>query len=1016
MRAPPSGGYDVLCGWPLRVGDCSRRFSSSITAMRLPISRLRLRLAAAALVVGVFAACDNSPFEPRGEGERVPIGVVIEGEARTDSLRWYSFGGSPNQPFVVFLEALQGGVYLAVYDSTHGFRTADLVAFAGGPALDQNPSNTFGTPAGTVYRVSVQATAPGPTARFRFKVYAINTTAEKVPDVFSFGDTVNGESIDPMVDLDWFHADGVAGQEIVTVVEAQGPAGSGSVGLNVIDQSTNQFLGYVFADAGTANRLTTGRMRLTGTHDYLFAFGSVTSNTYPRYRGPYRFWTYVINRAPEHRAAAIPFNTEIADERIDREGDVDEFTFQANAGDAFNAFVQAPRAFQVEVALVGGAAFAAGTAVPADTALFAHPTGRFSVAQTGTYVVRILGSGSHQVADTGQYRFYLYAINHSPEHVAAAIVPGDTVSGEAIELPGDIDEFTFSGTVGEELNAFLHAQPGSPETVRLEVVDPGGTVLRIAQSVATDTSLLRQPTGRFALTNTGTYRLRVKGASDFLDHSRGPYRLFLYRVNRAPESVPATLAFGDSVSGEAIDVPGDVDEFRVTVPDSSGANLVVELVNPANGGLMLQLIDSASRQVIVMGGAPATGRGALGRMRLAPGKYIVRADGNPYEDHSVMQGGYRIWFYRFGFDPEVAADTFAIGDTVSGESIEPWGDDDQFHFYGLRGQHINLMAQGLSAPSSGAFQFFLMPPPGVPGYGAFLNSGTAAGALADHQTTRIDLLGTGWYTVDVSGVTGQFSERGPYRFVVQVIDPGPEHVSATLTAGDSVVSEPIDAPGDWDEFTLLGTPGQTMSVMFDGSDFTGLYLQVFDPATDDTLAWQPHQFRRIAGPFRIPASGQVKISVAQPAGFFRICYSSSCGLFSFAGPYRFHVLAVNRLPENVAPTFVVGDTVRGERLSPVGDVDEFTSTGTGEQLTLWDRLTATSSLDSALVLEVIDPATGTSLVGGNAAILGSSEFYSLGAFTVPASGTFIVRAHVYGEWGYAVGETTTYEFFVKRGP
>jgi len=988
--------------------------------------RLRLSLAAA-LVISAVLACENSPFEPKGEGERVPVGPVIQDSVQADSANWYSFEANPNELFVVYLEALHGQVLLAVYDSTHQQSfIATLSDTPGAPRLEENFTSTFGSSTGAIYRLFVRAIPSTTSARFRFKVYRINLSPEIAPASFMFGDTVSGETIDPKVDVDQFVAHGNAGEEIVAVAQTQGPAGSGSVALDVIDQARTTLFGYVFADAGTTTPLTTGRMRLPTSGDYLFTLGSVTSNTYPRYHGPYRFWTYVINRAPEHRSAAIPFDAPISGERIDREGDVDEFTFQATAGQRFNAFLQGPRAFQLEVAPPAGNPIAILTAQPNDTALLAHATGRFQTPQAGTYVVRVSGSGSHQVADTGAYRIYLYAVDPRPEHVAATIAPGDTVSGEDLAPAGDIDEFTFSGLPGEEYNAFLQAQSGSSDThLQLELVNPAGTVLRSAESVGSDTSLLRQVTGRFSIPSAGTYRLRVSGSQSYNNQDRGPYRLFLYRIDRKPEMSSGILAFGDSVNGESIDLPGDVDEFRVTVTDSSGANLAFALEDPPVGGsLTVQLVDSATGHVLASASAYSAGRTALGRMHLGPGKYLVRVDGNQYgneyADRSTLRGAYRLWFYRFGFGPEIAADTFAIGDTVSGESIEPWGDRDVFHFYGLRNQHVNIMVQGLSAPSAsnGVFDFFVIPPPGAAGYGAFINATPATAALEDRQTTRLDLPATGWYTVQVDGLNGPFDERGPYRFTVLPIDPGPEHVSSTLGAGDSVTTEPIDAPGDWDEFTLLGTPGQSMSVIFEGDVFTGLYLRVFDAATDDTLAWQPNQFHRIAGPFRIPASGQVKISVSQPAGFFRICYDATCsGLFNAVGPYRFRVVAVNPAPENTAAAYTVGDTVRGETIAPVGDIDEFTATGTpGEQLTLYDRLTTpTALLDSAVVIEVIDPATGVSLAGHGTAIFGSSQFYQVGTFTVPASGTFTLRARVYGEWGYAVG-LTAYEFFVKRGP
>src|SRR3989449_8423980 len=88
---------------------------------------------------------------------------------------------------------------------------ASVSANQGGPGLDDNATDNFGAPAGGVYRLSVSTFPAAATARFRFMVYEINTAPEKVPARFALGDTVAGETIDPMVDGDRFFAHGTAG-------------------------------------------------------------------------------------------------------------------------------------------------------------------------------------------------------------------------------------------------------------------------------------------------------------------------------------------------------------------------------------------------------------------------------------------------------------------------------------------------------------------------------------------------------------------------------------------------------------------------------------------------------------------------------------------------------------------------------------------------------------------------------------------------------------------------------------
>jgi len=541
------------------------------------------RAASIALSVLVTSECE-SPAGPVGVGERVSVGQVITASVDSaDTLRRYSFTTIEGE-HAVFLQVLEGFATLRVVDSAQQLVVGEVSAIPSAGTLADLSTGSFVARTGAVYEVSVRAYPSRSTARFEFLVFRVNPDPEMIPATFSIGDTVTGETIDPTVDYDDFVMTGQAGQEVVAVAEALGPRSSGPVGLVVLDSVTNALLGAVFAPAGSPARTTTGRFRLPTSQDYRFRFRSVIG-PYPRYRGAYRFWSYFINRSPEHRPPSVSVGSEVRGEAIDRAGDVDEFAFQGAAGDELNAFLQASRPFTLEVASATGATLGAVVSTGADTGLFKHASGRFRLPQASAYTVRVQGNAPWLLADTGSFRFFLYPIDRRPEHIPSAIAPGDTIAGETIDLPGDVDEFTFSGVAGEEINVFLQAQNGSPETyLQLDALDAMGTVLRTTQSVGTDTSLFQRVTGRFALLSTGTHRLRVTGVLSTIARDTGPYRLFLYQVSRRPETTPDTLAFGDSISGEAIALPGDVDEWRVTVPDSSGANLVLQPGADARNG------------------------------------------------------------------------------------------------------------------------------------------------------------------------------------------------------------------------------------------------------------------------------------------------------------------------------------------------------------------------------------------------------------------------------------------------
>jgi len=951
--------------------------------------RLRLSLAAA-LFISAVLACENSPFEPKGEGERVPIGQEITDEVGSNSTAHYSFVGEPGAAYAIFLEALSGTASLIVYDSTHlGFVVANVFAGPGSPPLYQNATQTMATNSGAVYNFLVAAVSPGTSTHYRFLVYRINQDPELREGRFNLGDTVSGETIDPIVDQDEFIMRGDAGQEFVAVAETQGPPGSGSVALNVVDPVQYGLFGYVFADAGTPT-LTTGRLRFPATQDYRFYFGSVLSNVYPRYSGPYRFWTYLINRAPEHRSAALPRNAQVADERIDREGDIDEFTFAANTGDEFNVFVQAPRAFQLEVARQGTGAFALATAVPADTALYLHSTGRFSATQTGTYVVRVLGDGSHQIADTGSYRVYVYAVDRRPEQIPAVVAIGDTVSGEQIELPGDIDEFTFSGTAGEEINAFFQAEDGSQGTwLQLDVLQSGGTVLHSVQSVGTDTSLFRQATGAFVLPSTGTYRIRVQAPPQYQDHSRGPYRFFLYRINRAPEHAPATLALGDSITGETIDLPGDIDEFTFRAPQTTLAGFALArtgtVLVPWEQCLHFTLVADDGHQIMGAGvpaycGTTTENFLGTGPVAVPAGVHTLRVQGVASTGAGYV-GPYRLVAFLLDSLPESTVGSIAVGDTVNGEAIDRPGDYDVFTFSGRKGQHIDVHIQGL-ATGLDSSQYWFSAALSGPAQGlGWVSSPASSASLDAHRTGRIDLLATGIYRLTVSSGHGGtlLDEVGSYRFSIMNVPAGPETAAVGLAVGDSVTAERMDSPEDVDEFVLTGSPAQEVAVFLHAGETQGMFVEVYDTTTGDIIGGTPSYIAlESTGRFRLPASGVAGIRV----------YSGRGGM----GSYFLKVVAINRAPENVPSAVIVGDTVEGEAIDPRGDIDEFTVTGTQGQSLIAYLQTPQGSQYPGLVLQVIDTTSGAVL--GSVASLNPTptlEDQSTGSIVLPYSGAYTIR-------------------------
>jgi hypothetical protein len=948
----------------------------------------------------------------------VPIGQVIDGSfgGLSDTVHRYAFPASAGQEYAVFLEAVDGAVGVSVIDSITGVLVATANDAAGAPGLDQVATENVSRSSDGVFLILVHRFTPATTRQYRFRVYLVNLAPESHPTRFVIGDTVSGESADPIVDVDEFIAAGQAGQEIAGVLygltAASTPRG---LSLSVKHPATGNVIASSVATTGPFPiSTTTGRITLPVTGDYHFVVRAISSGS--RYGGPYTFRFHAINRAPEQGGSAIVPNTTIG-ERIDEFGDIDEFALTNTPDADFNVFMQSSAQLQTQLDVTppGGSPL---QTVPTDTGLFQHATGRFHVEQGGTLSLRASSFYDRQIADTGSYRIYVYQVNPLPEHIASTIAPGDTIAGESIDLPGDVDEFSFTAVAGAEFNVLFQPQGAIGALLRAEVVGPAGTIASVGGN-APVSDLFQLVTGRFMTSTAGTYRIRVTGAVSTTPQDTGQYRLFLYQVDRHPESLPQELAPGDSISGEAIDLPGDIDEFTVTVPDSIGAAVELQIETaPGIGDWARATVFPSSGDSLGYVDVNTVGeQRSVERLRLGPGTYTIRVEGVNSNQRSLVRTRYQLWMYRFVFTPEIAADTFAIGDTVSGEALNVPGDVDAFHFYGTRGELVNIALQGMSAPTNTSFQLWLIGPGTDANPFLFVQSPTAAAALGDYQTTRLDLPFTGWYRIEIKGssIGGNRQETGPYRFTVESLDAGPEHVSAELVPGDSVTTESIDALGDWDQFRVTASPGDEIAVVFSATPSNQSFASalVFDSATGDQFfelsgaggTWQ-------TGPVPVPVSGHLALAVREGAYTGRFCIDATCGgLFHFVGPYRLSVVRVNRAPENAPAAYTLSDTVRAESIAPIGDIDEFTGSGApGAVLSVFYRMAAaTAPPDGSIQLQVIDPATQAVLVGDGYAAVNTS-FFTPGSFTVPASGNFLVRIRAYPATSVT---TVPYEFFIR---
>jgi hypothetical protein len=741
-------------------------------------------------------------------------------------------------------------------------------------------------------------------------------------------------------------------------------------------------------------------------------------------RGRSRLLLYAIRRDPETAPVRLTLGDTISAETIDPSADIDDFVFTAAAGQELIAFLAAPPGFRESALLAGvypdrGSPFGRAAAGfvrngPPSAHLQAWSSGRFTVPAAGDQYLTVhpvVPPYAPAAAHTGPYRVAVLAINRAPEQVGSTLAAGDTVNGEAVDHVGDIDEYSLALPAGTEVNVLFQAT-GSPATgLELELTD-FAPASRLALSLAGDTGLTRQATGTVAVPATGLVRLRVQGRSDVV-LDRGAYRLFPFVVKRAPETAGAALAPGDSVVNESIELPGDIDEFLLTVPAPVLLNIWFSALvppvagEPFVGGFRMEIENAATgehlRTTNLFETGSAAGGVGTGPWLAGPATYRLRMAGAA-STGQAFRGPYRLFSATSDSAPEGVPATIAIGDTVL-ESAEPLGDADLYQFDGRKGQVLRARFLDPGVPTGSGLLLLVGETIGLPFLG-LARSGPQAPPFAGVGSPRMILPRDGTFRVLVGPENqGQLlAERGPYRFTISELSTAPELASPTLAPGDSVGNERLEGGSDVDDYLLSAPAGSELVTLIWANPGSTL-VEVLDPATYDLLAQSAtFGFPQSTTLVTVPASGTVLLRVYATG-----CPDESC-IDAPATPYSLWAYTISRAPEQGPVLIAVGDTIT-DAIDPIGDIDEFEFDGLqGETLEAYFQA-PNGTQGWTFTLALVDPLDG-SVLGSVTTLNATAQLDDLttGSITLPRDDRYRVRVSA-PDGAEAVGP---YRFRVRR--
>ena len=640
--------------------------------------------------------------------------------------------------------------------------------------LEARATGNFRAPVAGTYRIRVENAAGRLpyTGAYRLQVRAIDRGPERA-GALVVGDTLAGEAIDHVGDVDEYVLRGAPGAQYNVYLEGTGaPPHTARVsvlaGTTLLRQSTSR------ESDGHLLRNPAGTFTMPAAGDVMLRVDG-TQNRFGLFRGAYRLLVQQIDSAPETPVPALPSAVPFTG-AIEPHGDVDDYHFVLASASEVGVLARPE-----------GPPISSVLARVVDAAGVVRQPG---LLPAGSYRLRVSahGSGTRETY-RGPYEAVLAVAQPAPETAATDLALGDTVRVEASAWPVDVDRFTLRSAGTDTLRLYLRREPADSmwtRTVTISDAATGDLVLSDAQAW----SKLRLPAVRLDMAPGATYTVSIQATTrHWAPGTASPYVLAVERASSAPESAAAVHVGGDTVR-EAIDFPGDIDVFTIRGTPGQRVTLrtefpvtnfspvfFVSVIDPAIGNVLAESSDE-----IYTGHTPPVAFPASGELRVR----VCAADEFSREcrvpevcgpsawahlcpDGSVPVRPYSFVIHSVDPQPERRSSAFAVGDTVSGMLEHPF-DVDEFTFQAAAGDRIVLQAQWLTdlfTEYENTWQSGIM---------LTLVDGTTRKGVIGLQVLELDpelelnfagpllLPSTGTYIVRVS--TNYDQDYGAYRFRV----------------------------------------------------------------------------------------------------------------------------------------------------------------------------------------------------------------------------------------------------------